>query len=137
MGKPHRACTRQTAGLCTKVHTHTLDLGRRPSIWMMPLCRKAVYWIMIFQRGGLCEGCLGRVVIHLCWAMSWLRRKDRFHVSQIKGCQEVSPSAGCFPILAALLVALLCSSSCSLLLVLLSRPLCHFCLQSALSCASV
>ena len=69
--------------------------------------------------------------------MSWLRRKDRLHVSQIKGCQEVSPSAGCFPILAALLVALLCSSSRSLLLVLLSRPLCHFCLQSALSCASV
>ena len=77
------------------------------------------------------------MVIHLCWVMSWLRRKDRFHVSRIKGCQEVSPSAGCSPILAALLLALLCSSSCSLLLVLLSRPLCHFCLHSALSCASV
>ena len=90
-----------------------------------------------YQRGGLCEGCLGRVVIHLCRAMSCLRRKDCLHVSQIKGCQEVSPSAGCSPILAALLVALLCSSSCSLLLVLLSRPLCHFCLHSALSCTSV
>ena len=69
--------------------------------------------------------------------MSWLLRKNRLHVPQIKGCQEVSPPAGCSPILAALLVALLCSSSCSLLLVLLSRPLCHFCLHSALSCASV
>ena len=58
-------------------------------------------------------------------------------MSQVKGCQEVSPSAGCFPLLAALLVALLCSSSCSLLLVLFSRPPCHFCLHSALSCASV
>ena len=81
-------------------------------------------------------GCFGRVVIHLCRAMSWRRRKDRLHVSQVKGCQ-VSPSVGCFPLLAALLVALLCSSSCSLLLVLFSRPLCHSCLHSALSCASV
>ena len=69
--------------------------------------------------------------------MSCLRRKDCLHVSQIQDCQEVSLSAGCSPILAVLLVALLCSSSCSLLLVLLSRPLCHFGLQSALSCASV
>ena len=73
----------------------------------------------------------------MCWAMSWLRQKERLHVSQVKGCQEVSPSAGCFPLLAALLVALLCSSSCSLLLVLFSRSLFHFCLHSALSCASV
>ncbi len=116
-------------------HTHTLDLGRRPSIWMMPFCHEAVDWIMIYQRGGFCDGCLGRVVIRLCRAMSWLRRKDRLHVSQIKGCQEVSPSAGCSPIPAALIVALLCSSSCSLILVLLSRPLCHFCLNSALSSA--
>ena len=76
------------------------------------------------------------MVVHLCRAMSWLRRKDRLHVSQVKGCQEVSPSAGCFPLLAVCLVALLCSSSCSLLLVLFSRPLCHFCLHLALSCAS-
>ena len=69
--------------------------------------------------------------------MSCLHQKDHLHVSQIKGCQEVSPPAGCSPILAALLVALFCSSSCSLLLVLLSRPLRHFCLHSALSCASV
>ena len=76
------------------------------------------------------------MVAHLCRAMSWLRRKDRLHVSQVKGCQEVSPTAGCFLLLAVLLVALLCSSSCSLLLVLFSRRLCHFCLRSALSCAS-
>ena len=77
------------------------------------------------------------MVIHLCRPMSWFRWKDRLHMSQIKGCQEVSLSVGCSPILAALLVVLLFSSSCSLILVLLSRPLCHFCLHSALSCASV
>ena len=121
-----RAHTRTHTHARTRAHTHT-HLGR-PSIWTMPFCREAADWIMVYQRGGLCEGCFGRVVIHLCRAMSWLRWKDRLHVSQVKGCQEVSPSVGCFPLLAALLVALLCSSSCSLLLVLFSRPPCHFCL---------
>ena len=117
-----------------RTHTHTpWNLGIRPSSFA-PFCCEVVDWIMIYQRGGLCEGRSGHVVMHLCWAMSWLHWKDRLHVSQIKGCRELSPSAGCSQILATLLVAILCSSSSSLLLVLLSR---HFCLHSALSCASM
>ena len=74
--------------------------------------------------------------MHLVQAMSWLRQKDCLgHGEQIQGCREVLPSAGCFLLLVSLPVTdpLLCSSSCSLVFLLISRLLCNFCLHLSLS----
>jgi len=58
----------------TTLHTHTHTLGLGPTQWMMLVLKN-------LTQQNRCQSCRGRIVTHLCLAMSWDLLKDIWQVS--------------------------------------------------------